>query len=74
MYVCVYIYIYISRETERERETERDVRRIMFTIEGIVHGDPSSNPEWVYIPHIGKGGIQLFSFQLWVNNRADWAL
>ena len=52
----------------------------MVTIIGNWHGDLSSNPQLgcfyfhiVEIP-LGKVGIKLFSLQLWVNSRGDWAL
>ena len=57
-----------------------DIHGVMLIIVGNGHGDLSSNPEWgclhfyIVLISLGKVWIQLFSFQLWVNSRADWSL
>ena len=48
---------------------------IMDTIVGNRHVNQSSDPGWDCLPFTqGKVYIQVFSLQLWVKSKADWAL
>ena len=76
-HIYIYIYIYI------EREREIDVRIVMViwlssykmnTATRVqIHGRGCFVFHKALIP-LEKAWIQLFSYQLWVNSRADWAL
>ena len=71
------IYLYYDGFTpllEIDKDWEEGgVRGVMVIVEGIGHGDTSSNPGLIafhiaLIP-LGKVWVQLFSLQLWVNSR-----
>ena len=68
LYDLTYIFAYNA-------DNVGGTRGVMVMVAGIGHGDTSSNPGLIafhiaLIP-LGKVWIQLFSFQLWVNSRAD---